>query len=104
MTWQVEQRRPATSVVEAGLDAFGNVENAARSRCVRTEFLRVNLDGLAAGKKCDFEFLRAGLYLTSSMYGLLPPMWSPILIATSSNLAKQGRSMLRPYKEISDLG
>src|SRR5467141_1493145 len=51
----------ATSVVEAGLDAFGNVEDAAREAIVSVRnFLRVNLDGLAAGKKCDFEFLRGG--------------------------------------------
>jgi hypothetical protein len=36
----------ATGVVEAGLEAFGNIE----------------------------YFFVAGLYLTSSMYGLLPPM------------------------------
>src|SRR5260370_17610861 len=53
----------AASVVEAGLGAFGNVENAAREAVVPVRnFLRVNLDGLATRKKCDFEFLRRGLF------------------------------------------
>src|SRR6266852_623022 len=49
----------ATCVVQAGLDAFGDVENAARETVVAVgNFFRIDLDGLAAGKKCDFVFLR----------------------------------------------
>src|SRR5260370_38742734 len=52
----------ATGVVEASLESFGKVENAAREAVVAVgNFLRGDFDGLAAGKKCDFEFLRWGL-------------------------------------------
>src|SRR5437016_9386150 len=51
----------AAGVVEAGLDAFGNVENAAREAIVAVgNFFRVDFDGFAAGKKRDFVFLRGG--------------------------------------------
>src|SRR6266446_1477870 len=51
----------AAGMIEAGLDAFGNVEDAAREAVVAVgNFLRVDFDGLAAGKKCHFEFLRGG--------------------------------------------
>src|SRR5216684_3584230 len=51
----------AAGVVEAGFEAFGNVEDAAREAVVAVgNFLRVYFDGLAAGKKRDFVFLRGG--------------------------------------------
>src|SRR6266851_4015618 len=51
----------ATGVVQAGFEAFGNVEDAAREAVVAVgNFLRVDLDGFAAGKKGDFVFLRCG--------------------------------------------
>src|SRR5437899_1291170 len=51
----------AASVVEAGFDTFGDVENAAREAVVTIgKFLRVDFDGFAAGKKCHFVFLRCG--------------------------------------------
>src|ERR1700687_1585688 len=69
----------AASVVESGLDAFGNVENAAWEAVVAVgNFLRVNLDGFAAGKKCDFEFLRGGFVFdffnvrVAAAHGCLP--------------------------------
>src|SRR2546430_8448727 len=53
----------AARVVEAGFDAFGDVENAAREAVVAVgNLFRVNFDGLAAGKKCDFVFLRGGFF------------------------------------------
>ncbi len=49
----------AAGMVQAGFDAFGDVENAAREAVVAVgNFFRIDLDGLAAGKKCDFVFLR----------------------------------------------
>src|SRR5713101_3841713 len=51
----------SAGVVQAGLDPFGDVENAAREAVVAVgNFFRVDFDGFAAGKKCDFEFLRCG--------------------------------------------
>src|SRR5439155_4588774 len=51
----------AAGVVEAGLDAFGNVENAARQAVVAVgNLFRVDFNSFAAGKKCDFVFLRGG--------------------------------------------
>ena len=51
----------AARVVEAGFDAFGDVENAAREAVVAVgNLFRVDFDGLAAGKKGDFVFLRGG--------------------------------------------
>jgi len=62
MTWHVEQAQTPASVVEASFDALGDVENAARKTIVTVRnFLRVDFDGFAAGKKCDFVFLRGGL-------------------------------------------
>src|SRR4029077_13643178 len=50
----------AAGVVQAGFEAFGDVENAARQAVVAVgNFFRVHLDGLAARKKCDFVFLRS---------------------------------------------
>src|SRR3989475_2690071 len=52
----------SASVVEASLEALGDVENAARKTIVTVRnFLRVHFDGFAAGKKCDFVFLRGGV-------------------------------------------
>src|SRR5277367_540912 len=51
----------AAGVVEAGFDAFGNIENAAGKAVVAVgNFRRIDLDGFAARKKCDFIFLRGG--------------------------------------------
>ena len=51
----------AARVVEAGFDAFGDIENAAGKAVVAVgNFLRIDFDGFAAGKKCDFIFLRGG--------------------------------------------
>src|SRR5579863_9990821 len=49
----------AAGMVEAGFDAFGDVENAAGKAVVAVgNFRRIDFDGFAAGKKCDFIFLR----------------------------------------------
>src|SRR5260370_24686115 len=54
-------KNAAASVVEASLEAFGNVQDAAREAVVAIRnFFRVDFDGLAAGKKCNFVFLRGG--------------------------------------------
>src|SRR5439155_17032677 len=51
----------SAGVVEAGFDALGAVENAAREAVVAVgNLFRVDFDGLAAGKKGDFVFLRGG--------------------------------------------
>src|SRR5712692_5062984 len=51
----------AAGVVQANLEAFGNVEDAARKTVVAIrDFLRVDFDGFAAGKKRDLVFLRGG--------------------------------------------
>src|SRR6266851_6691341 len=51
----------AAGVVEANLEAFGNVENAAREAIVAVRnFFRVDLDRLAARKKRDLVFLYGG--------------------------------------------
>src|SRR5271167_2983496 len=45
----------AAGVVETGFDTFRDVENASGEPVVAIgNFRRVNLDGFAAGKKCDF--------------------------------------------------
>src|SRR6266852_3404214 len=52
----------AARVIEAGFDALGDVENAAGYAVVPVgNFVRIDLDGFAAGKKCDFIFLRGRL-------------------------------------------
>src|SRR5262249_30628005 len=52
----------AASVVEAGFDAFRNVENASGQAVVAVGNLRrIDFNGLAAWKKRDFVFLRGGL-------------------------------------------
>ena len=51
----------AARVVEAGFDALGDIENAAGKAVVAVgNFLRIDLDSFAAGKKRDFVFLRGG--------------------------------------------
>jgi hypothetical protein len=48
-------------MVEPGFDAFGNVENAAGKAVVTVwDLCGIDLDRFAAGKKCDFVFLRGG--------------------------------------------
>jgi len=51
-TWQVEQAHtPPHAVIEAGFDAFGDVEDTAGQAVVPVRnFFRVNLDGFAAGE------------------------------------------------------
>ncbi len=49
-------------MIEAGFDAFGNIENAAGDAVVAVrDFRGIDFDGFAAGKKCDFIFLRGRL-------------------------------------------
>src|SRR5580704_3815450 len=51
----------AAGVIEAGFDAFGNIENAAGKSVVAVRNLcRIDFDRFAAGKKCNFVFLRGG--------------------------------------------
>src|SRR6266704_3752639 len=51
----------AAGVVEAHLETLGNVEDAAREAIVAVRnFFRIDLDGLAAGKKGDLVFLCGG--------------------------------------------
>src|ERR1700674_3377680 len=63
---------------------------------------------LPLGRNVTLYFFVAGVYLTSSMYGLLPPLFclpkSRRFFRKNRalqllNLAEMGRSMLRPYKE-----
>src|SRR5260370_39750703 len=95
-------------MVEAGLDAFGNVENAAREAVVSVRnFLRVNLDGLAARKKCHFEFLRGGFVFcffdifVAAAHELFPSnSFGEILNTQMLNIvANCGAALLRPYDE-----
>jgi hypothetical protein len=100
-------------MVEAGLDAFGNVENAAREAVVSVRnFLRVNLDGPAARKKCHFEFLRGGFVFdffdiwVAAAHELSPSnSASDMLNAQLLNgVANWGAALLRPYEENLDFG
>src|SRR5229473_3643984 len=51
----------AASVVEAGFEALGDVEDASREAVVAVgNFFRVDFDGLAAGKKGHLIFLGGG--------------------------------------------
>ncbi len=51
----------SASVVQAGFDALGNIENAAWEAVVAVgNFFRIDFDRFAAGKKRDFVFLRGG--------------------------------------------
>ena len=62
-------------VVEAGFEAFGDVEDAAREAVVAIgSFFRIDLDGFAAGKKRDFVFLRCGLVFDFFDVWVAPPM------------------------------
>src|SRR5438874_1282070 len=54
----------AASMVQTGLDALGNVEDAARNAIVAVRnFFRVDLDGFATRKKGHLVFLRRGFVL-----------------------------------------
>src|SRR5262249_8240242 len=55
---------PAARMVESGLDSFRKIQNAAGQAVVAVwNFLRINLERLAAGQKCDFKFLGRRLVL-----------------------------------------
>jgi len=93
-------------VVEAGFDALGDIENASGKAVMAVgNFCRVDFDGFAAGKKCDFVFLRCGrvfdfvdVWIASAHVSL-----TPVTIANSLNLAKQGHDVSCPCKKL-DLG
>src|SRR2546425_12933836 len=52
----------AAGVVEAGFESLGDIQDAAGQTVVAVgNFLRIDIDGLAAGKKRHFIFLRGGL-------------------------------------------
>src|SRR6267154_3357197 len=67
-------------MIEAGLDAVRDVENAARYAVVPVRnFVGIDFDSLTAGKKRDFVFLRGGLVfyffdvgVTATHFSLLP--------------------------------
>src|SRR5437016_1341544 len=51
-----------TGMVKPHLEAFGNVQNAARQAVVAVgDLFRIDFDGLAAGKKRHLVFLRGRL-------------------------------------------
>src|SRR5216684_1567352 len=88
----------AASVVEASLDAFGNVEDAAREAVVSVrDFLRVNFDGLAAGKKCDFIFLRGGFVFDFFDVWVAAAHFFPLILAalTSRQVVAQHAAPLQ---------
>src|SRR6266850_738176 len=69
-------------VVEAGFESLGNVQDAAGQTVVAVgNFFRIDLDGLAAGKKRHFIFLRGGLVFDffnvriASAHDLSPKRW-----------------------------
>src|SRR6266478_2015481 len=52
----------AAGVVEANLEAFGNIEDAAREAVMAVgNFFGIDLDGFPAGKKCHRVFLCGGV-------------------------------------------
>src|SRR6267378_2123038 len=52
----------AAGVIEASFESFGDIQDAAGQTVVTVgNFFRIDLDGLAAGKKGHFIFLRGGL-------------------------------------------
>src|SRR6266446_2897170 len=79
----------AAGVVEAGFESLGDVQDAAGQTVVAVgNFLRIDLDGLAAGKKRHFIFLRGGLVFDffdvriASAHGLSPKRWRHKAAAT----------------------
>src|SRR5882724_11374983 len=72
----------AAGVVEASFESFGNVQDAAGQTVVTVgNFFRIDLDGLAAGKKGHFIFLRGGFVFDffnvriASAHDLSPKRW-----------------------------
>src|SRR5882672_519999 len=72
----------AAGVVEAGFESLGDVQDAAGQTVVAIgNFFRIDLDGLAAGKKRHFIFLRGGLVFDffnvriASAHDLSPKRW-----------------------------
>src|SRR6266853_1959721 len=59
---------------------------------------------LPLGRKVTLYFFVAGLYLTSSMYGLLPPILFPPDARGPHYAPSSGTAVLPRYKENSDLG
>src|SRR6266478_3023673 len=79
----------AAGVVEASFESLGDVQDAARQAVVAVgNFLRIDLDGLAAGKKRHFIFLRGGLVFDffdvriASAHGLSPKRWRHKAVST----------------------
>src|SRR6266446_1161290 len=79
----------AAGVVEAGFESLGDVQDAAGQTVVAVgNFLRIDLDGLAAGKKRHFIFLRGGLVFDffdvriASAHGLSPKRWRLKAVST----------------------
>src|SRR5207248_11223354 len=59
---------------------------------------------LPLGRNVTLYFFVAGLYLTSSIYGLLPPILFPPDARDTHYAPSNGAAVLPPYKENSDLG
>src|SRR6266478_3288004 len=79
----------AAGVVEAGFESLGDVQDAAGQTVVAVRnFFRIDLDGLAAGKKRHFIFLRGGLVFDffnvriASAHDLSPKRWRRKTAAT----------------------
>src|SRR6267142_656147 len=79
----------AAGVVEAGFEPLGDVQDAAGQTVVAVgNFFRIDLDGLAAGKKRHFIFLRGGLVFDffnvriASAHDLSPKRWRHKAAAT----------------------
>src|SRR5882672_7499843 len=73
---------PAAGVVETGFESLGDIQDAAGQTVMAVgNFFRIDLDGLAAGKKRHFIFLRGGLVFDffdvriASAHGLSPKRW-----------------------------
>ena len=68
----------ATGVVEAFVEALGDIEDAAGKAVVTVRnLLRVDFDRLAVLDEGDLVLLRRGREFFSSMYGFLPPIFAP---------------------------
>src|SRR5882724_8126714 len=72
----------AAGVVEAGFESLGDIQDAAGQTVVAVgNFFRIDLDGLTAGKKRHFIFLRGGFVFDffdvriASAHDLSPKRW-----------------------------